>query len=246
MSKNLLADTDYTKGWDNRFGTTALIGYVSEIDVTDKHANVRVIMPDRVDHKNQPLITKPVPVMQVASTAKKSFAVPRKDDMVLMVKLPNGTSNYAVIGSFYTPRNPPPVTDPMLDYVEYDDGSTMQFDANSGELTWKLKGDMLWDNEGDFTLKLQGNISIEVEGDADIKAQGDVVVEGQTVRITGTPITLEGDIQHTGNMNTSGIHTDSRGLHSSGKGLEVEERLAALEARVAQLEQMLPMKLNST
>jgi phage baseplate assembly protein gpV len=249
MGKNLLSDTDYTSGRDNRFSVSAIVGRVSKIEVSEKGANVRVIMPDRIDGQNQPLISKPVPVLQIASTAKKSFAVPRMDDNVLCVKLPNGTSNYAVIGSFYTSKRPPPVTDPMLDYVEYDDGSTMQFDASTGELTWKLKGAMLWDNEEDFTLKTKGNVVIEIEGDitlkpdgnisldaggdVDIKAAGDLTLQGATVRATGNPITLEGIVHTTANMQTDGFHTDAKGPHSA------TEREAELEARVARLEERL-------
>lgn len=253
MDKNLLSDTDYTKGWDNRFGVTAVVGQVSKIECTDKAANVRVIMPDRVDHQDQPLISKPVPVLQIASTAKKSFAVPRLNDYVLCIKLPNGTSNYAILGSFYTETNPPPVSDPMLDYVEFDDGSTMQFDASKGELTWKLKGNMLWDNQKDFTFKTQGKVDFEIQGDVTIKSQGKVDIEassdltvkaggnlalqGTAVNVNGNPITLAGIVHTTADMHTDGRHTDSLGPHAAARREEdLLARIAALEQRVAALE----------
>jgi phage baseplate assembly protein V len=245
MDKSLLSDTDYTSGRDNRFSVAIAVGKVSKIEVSEKGANVRVIMPDRVDHNDQPLITKPVPVLQIASQAKKSFAVPRLNDNVLMVKLPNGTSNYMVLGGFYTSKSPPPVTDPNLDYVIYDDGSTMQFNASTGELTWKLKGDMLIDNQADITIKLQGDYDCEPQGSATINAQGvvtiksagNVQVEGATVNIKGNPIYLDGDIAHTGNMVTSGHHTDARGPHSSSEREKaLLARIEALEQRVTQLE----------
>jgi len=242
--KNLLSDSDYTKGWDNRFGVTAVVGKVSKIECTDKGANVRVIMPDRLDHDDNPLISKPIPVLQIASRAKKSFAVPRQNDNVLLVKLPNGTGNYAVIGSFYTSKDPPPVTDPNLDYVIYDDGSTMQFDASTGELTWKIKGDLLLENEKDFTIKqqgdfnveTQGNVSVKPEGDMDLLASGDVHVQGGTLKLTG-PLRIEGDITHFGNMTTSGRHTDSLGPHAAARREEdLIARIEALERRVTELE----------
>jgi phage baseplate assembly protein V len=251
MPKELLGDTDYTSGRDNRYFVTAVVGRVSKLEVSDKGANVRVIMPDRLDHQDQPLISKPIPVLQVASTAKKSFAVPRLDDNVFLIKLANGTSNYAVLGSFYTSKRPPPVTDPMLDYVEYDDGSTMQFNASTGELTWKLKGDMLWDNEKDFTLKTKGdvnvendgNVSIQPGGDYDLKAGGDIVIQGGTIKLVG-PLRIEGDITHIGNMNTNGRHVDSLGPHAAAVREEelaarvskLEILLSAVETRLAKLE----------
>lgn len=245
MDKNLLSDTDFTKGWDNRYGVTAAIGKVSKIECSDKGANVRVIMPDRTDHQDNPLISKPVPVLQTASKAKRSFAVPREGDNVLMLKLPNGTSNYAVLGSFYTSNDPPPVTDPNLDYVLYDDGSSMQFDASKGELTWKLKGDMLWDNEKDFTFKTKGNFVIEIDGDITLKPQGNVSIEsGGDIDIKSSGdlnlqgnMRFTGNIDHTGNMETHGTHHDTKGYHTNAaREDELLARIEALEARVTQLE----------
>jgi phage baseplate assembly protein V len=243
MAKELLGDTDYTSGKDNRFGVTGIVAFVSKIEVSEKGANVRVIMPDRVDHNDNPLISKPIPVLQIASKAKKQFAVPRVGDRVFCIKLPNGTSNYAVLGSFYTKNDPPPVTDPMLDYVEFDDGSTMQFDASNGELTWKIKGNCLIDNEKDFTFKLKGDFVVEIDGDVTIKPQGNVLIEsGGDIDIKGTNVNLQGamkltgNIEHIGNINTTGTHTDVHGLHTGATREDLEERIAALERRMATLE----------
>jgi phage baseplate assembly protein V len=223
MQKNLLSDTDYTKGHDNRYGITGAFGRISKLEVTKDAANVRVIMGDRQDHKNQPLISKPIPVLQIASQAKKSFAMPRVNDVVCMVKLPNGTGNYAVLGSFYTKKNPPPVTDPMLDHTLYDDGSTLQFDASKGQMDWNIKGDINWTNDGAVTITLKKGYTIKLDGDMSIEAAN---------------IILKGNIQHTGDMTTSGIHNASDGPHAScgsAQG-ELEQRIASLEARLAALE----------
>lgn len=234
--KNILSDTDYTSGKDNRYHNTIHIGRVSKVECDETQANVRCIMPDKLDHEGTPLVSKPVPVLQVASAAKRSFSVPRVGDNVVLAKMPNGTSNYLVLGSFYTTSDPPPVTDPKLDFVEYDDGSQMQFNAETGELTWKLKGDMLWDNEKDFTLKTKGNVVVEVDGDVTIKPKGTALVEAANVHLKGA-MKFEGNIDHQGSIVTTGTHRDATGVHSGGaRETELEARLAALEQRVAQLE----------
>jgi phage baseplate assembly protein V len=194
--KNLLADTDFAKGKDNRFKSSLMIAKVSSIEVTDKGANVRCIIPDRVDHGNQPLITKPIPVLQTAAGQKRSFAVPRIGTNVLLAKLPNGTSDYAVIGSFYTTKDPPPVSDPNLDYVEYEDGSKITFDADNGTLTWDLTGGITLECVGAFTLKTAGTL----------------LVDAANVELKGA-IKLTGNVSHTGNMTTTGTHTDANGVH---------------------------------
>lgn len=229
--KNILSDTDFTDGRSNRFGNSVVIGRVSEINCDKTATNVRVIMPDKVDHEGSPLITKPVPVLQSASTAKKSFAVPRVGTNVAMIKMPNGTSNYLVIGGFYTTSDPPPVDDPMLDHTTYDDGSTMEFNASNGTLTWKLKGDMNYENDGAFSIKLGKGFTLDIEGDVLIKAPN-ITLEGA--------MKFKGAIDHTngGMVTHNGTHQDTRGYHqASEREDDLLARIEALERRVLELEQ---------
>jgi phage baseplate assembly protein V len=227
--KNILSDTDYTKGTDNRFKNSVLIAKVSKLEVSEKGANIRAILPDKVDHQGQPLITKPIPVLQVCAGKKRSFAMPRVGQNVVMIKLPNGAmGDYLATGFFYTSKDPPPVTDPMLDYCVYDDGSTKQFDASSGTETNKFKGDTIWDHEGEFVVKLGKGMTIT--------PQGDVLIDAPNIELKGQ-LKFTGDITHTGNMTTSGTHTDSLGHHTNAaRQQDLERRIEALEARVAQLE----------
>jgi phage baseplate assembly protein V len=240
--KNLLAETDYTSGRDNRFKSSVVIGRVAEIVCDDKGANIRAVMPDKVDHKDQPLITKPVPVLQISSGKKRSFAMPRLGQNVLLVKLPNGTADYAAVGFFYTKNDPPPVTDPMLDYVQYDDGSTMQFDASAGEWTWRIKGKIDAQSEKEILVKSSGD-KVTIEGSSDVLVKSDsgaVTVESSgTLKLQSDSNTVQivGNITHTGNMTTSGVHIDSLGHHTSvERQAALEDRVRALEARVAALE----------
>lgn len=207
-----LGDTAYSRIPDSRFKSALMIGRVSSIECTATGANVRVIFPDRVDHKGQPLITKPIPVLQPAATKKKSFSVPRIGTNVLVAKLPNGTGDYHVLGSFYTTSDPPPVTDPNLDHTEYDDGSVMQFDAGNGTLTWNLKGGIVFECQGNITIKSDGG-NVTIQGTSLInliamlvKIQGNAEIDGNLV--------VNGNVSNTGSMTTGGIHTDANGVHS--------------------------------
>src|SRR5215831_1775194 len=219
--KSLLGSTDYSAGTDNRFKNAVVIGKVSELVVNEKGVNVRVIMPDKVDHQGQPLITKPIPVGQVSAGGKRSFACPRLGQNCILVKLPNGMADYLLLGTFYTSKDPPPVTDPKLDYVVYDEGSTMQFDANNGTLTWRLKGQI--DIQAEQDIKIKGNAKITIDGDSDvlIKSATKVTIDGASqLNLIGTTVNIQGNIVHTGNMTTSGIHQDANGFHVSGRASE--------------------------
>jgi phage baseplate assembly protein gpV len=247
--KNILSDTDYIKGWDNRFGVAVVVGKVTKIECSDKAANVRVLLPDRVDHQEQPLITKPIPVLQMASLAKKSFAIPRLNDNVVLVKLPNGTSNYMVIGSFYTSKDPPPVTDPKLDYTEWEGGHIQKFDANDGAdvfLTQDFKGGWKATVKKDIDIKTTDGGKVSIEGDGDVLMKsatgninvesptGTVTIKQQTIELQAAEIKLTGLVTINGAMNQTGIHQDSNGFHVSGA-----ERIAELERRVAALESVI-------
>lgn len=249
MNKNILSDTDYTKGWDNRYGVTAVVARVCKIEVSDKGANVRVMMPDRLDHNDKPLISKPIPIMQIAAKSKKSFAVPRIDDDVLVIKLPNGTSNYSVVGSFYTSKKPPPVTDPLLDYTEWEGGHKQTFDANEDAdvfLKQEFKGG--WDAtiKKDVSLKTTDGAKFNIEADGDVLVKsatgnidissptGTVKIEQQTIELTATTIKLTGHVVIVGAMDQSGgVHHDPNGFHTTGM-----ERIEELEKRVARLERL--------
>jgi phage baseplate assembly protein gpV len=260
MGKNILSDTDYTKGWDNRFGVAVVVGKVTKIECSEKGANVRVKMGDRCDQNGEPLITKPIPVMQVASLAKKSFAVPRLDDNVLLVKLPNGTSNYMVIGGYYTKNSPPPVTDPLLDYCEWEGGHKETHDANEdADVFLKQEFNGGWDatikKDVNFKTTDGANMNLEADGDMLMKSatgninvespngiitikQQKIVLEATNIELTGA-VKITGLITHIGSMNTTGgFHTDTKGTHQfTTREEELLRRIEALEARVGQLEE---------
>jgi len=263
--KRLLSDTDANRGRDTRFQTAVVIGRVSKIECDESHANVRVIMPDRIDRNNTPLISKPVPVLQVASMAKKSYAVPRLNDLVLMVKLASNTSDYLVIGSFYSKSNKPPVSDPKLDYTEWEGGHTQKFDANDSAdpfLTQDFKAGWKGTYKGDVNLKTTDSAAFNIDADGDIlikSSNGDITVQSPTgtvtieqdtiklqgsteIDITAPTIKLNGHVIIVGAMDQSGgVHTDPNGLHTGARA-ELEARIAALEQRMAQLEEKLMLK----
>jgi len=259
MGKNLLADTDFTDSRDTRFVHSVVIGKVSKIECNEKGANIRVIMPDKIDHTGQPLITKPVPVLQVSAGGKRSFAMPRVGQNAIMIKLPNSTSSYVSIAHFYTSKEPPPVTDPKLDYCEYDDGgkdsngqqqqgSIIKFDANEGadpSLTWNFKGGIHQTVPKDYNINTSNGAKFNVQADGDIINESksgnlNFKSDGGTITIEASTIYLKGTVTHTGNMSTTGIHTASDGPHSScglaDRDSALDKRLAAIEARLAALD----------
>jgi len=252
--KNILSDTDYTSGKDMRFKSACWIGKVSKIECTDKQANVRVIMPDRIDHDGTPLNTKPIPVLQVASQAKRQYAIPRLNTNVVVMKLANATSDYLVIGSFYTTKDPPPVSDPKLDYTVWEGGHTQKFDANDNAdvfLTQDFKGGWNATVKKDINIKTTDSAKINIIGDGDVLLKsananvtvesptGTVTIKQKTITLQADTINLIGHVVVTGNIDEAGIHHDNLGYHTTTREANLEERLKLLERRIARLEAQL-------
>jgi len=275
--KNLLADTNYTAAFDNRFKNAIVIGKVSKIECSDKGANVRVMLNDKVDLNKQPLITKPIPVWQASAGVqmqgsgagasngsghqKKSFAMPRIGQNVVLVKLPNATGDYLLLGTFYTKNDPPPVTDPRVDYCEWENGHTEKFDSNDNAdvfLTQDFKAGWKGTYKKDVSLKTTDSAKFNIEADGDVlvkSANGNVTVESPTgtvtisqdtielqgnsaINITAPEIKLTGHVTIIGDMIETGHHVDSKGPHASSmqERDELLARVNALEERVKRLE----------
>jgi phage baseplate assembly protein gpV len=255
--KNLLSDTDYTRGHDNRFGAVALIGKVSKIECSEKGANVRVSLMDKLDHNGQPMITKPIPVWQISSGKKRSFAMPRINQNCVLVKLPTSTTDYLLLGTFYTRNDPPPVTDPRVDYCEWEGGHTEKFDSNDDAdvfLTQDFKAGWKGTYKKDVQLKTTDSAKFNIEADGDVlvkSANGNITIQSPTgtvlieqdtidlqgsteIKLTAPTIRLIGHVIIEGAMDqTGGVHTDPNGLHTSAAALL--KRIEALEEEVAAL-----------
>lgn len=76
---------------------------------------------------------------------------------------------------------------------------------------------------GNFNLNVEGDSSITTTGTTSIKSGGGITIDSDTSVTQKAPsstidspyITFKGDIEHEGNMTTSGEHIDSRGPHDA-------------------------------
>ncbi len=62
------------------------------------------------------------------------------------------------------------------------------------------------DDQGQKVHFKRGELLVESSKPVTIKSEG-------SVTITAPTVVINGNIQHTGNMNTSGVHVDSNGVH---------------------------------
>lgn len=155
------------------------VGRVASHECDDSKADVRILFPDRED-----FISKPGPVIQRSGGGKRSYDVPRVGQSVLVARLPGAVEENFVLGSFYTTADPPPITDPNMDYIEYDDGSVVSFDPKTATMTWMIKGPInLTATGGPITLTTDGQCTItapEIKLAGNVTITGNLTVEGET------------------------------------------------------------------
>ena len=75
------------------------------------------------------------------------------------------------------------------------------------------KGEVaIHDDQGQKVHITRDGVVVDTPKKADVKAGESARIEAPTITLKGN-LVIEGDITHTGNMNTSGVHTDSNGVH---------------------------------
>jgi phage baseplate assembly protein V len=166
----------------------------------------------------QGLISKWIQVKQFGSRSTAHYYSPKIGDDVNVNMLPNGSEDGFVDGSFFNENNPPPAgLDIDTRHFKTEDGSIIEY------------------RESDSTFNLDA--SGASGGRLRAGGGGLVQVKASTIMLTAPQILITGNIQHTGLINTTGVHTDANGIHMGGRARddEIEDlkrRVAALEAKL--------------
>jgi phage baseplate assembly protein V len=165
----------------------------------------------------QGLISKWIPVKQTGARSTMHYYCPKIGDDVNVTMLPNGSENGFVDGSFFNEGNPPP-EDIDIDTRQFKsaDGTVIEYQEKSSSFSIDASG---------ATNGVGGKSA----------GGGTITVKGGQIELSAPTILITGNIQHTGLINTSGIHTDANGIHMGGMMAEVADlkaRMATLEAKL--------------
>jgi phage baseplate assembly protein V len=196
----------------------------------------------------QGLVSYWLPVKQFGSHKTLHFYVPKIGENVNVNMLANGSEDGFVDGSFFTAGTPPPEgldidtrhfraeDETVIEYREID--STFNLADKNGPVLVKATH---IDETADTYIQLHAGSYIEEHAGTyvEITAGTQVTITAPTIILNGHMI-FNGLITHTGDMTTSGIHTDSRGLHGGvmrdAEIDELKERVRILEERLYAIE----------
>jgi phage baseplate assembly protein V len=184
------------------------------------------------------LISKWLPIKQPGARATMMFQVPKIGNDVNVTMLPNGSEDGFVDGSFYNEKNPPPASvDIDTRHFKTEDGSIIEY--REIDSTFNLDASAATNGARSGS----GGAVLVTAGDVTVTASGKAWIKGSPITLEG-PMEFKGDITHTGNMTTSGTHTDANGIHMGGKEVDdLRREIELLKERVLILEQQVQMRL---
>ena len=116
-----------------------------------------------------------LPIMVKQTKDNKDYYVPDIGESVICLFLPTGIESGFILGSYYSKKTRPPVTDQNKRTVKFKDGTILEYDRATHKLTADVKGD----------------IDIKATGKVDINASGAMIIHSDTsINITAPKIDL--------------------------------------------------------
>ena len=106
------------------------IGKITSVD--EKKHTARVQFTDR-----DKMVSWDLPVLVPSTVDPQDYCLPVENTDVVRVFLPNGQQQGFVIGAFYTDANPPPITDRKKYLRKFKDGTEIEADKETGNVTVK-------------------------------------------------------------------------------------------------------------
>lgn len=142
------------------------------VEAVDGRGFVKVRLPEHG------VVTDWLPVLQSLAHGAWDMALPRKGSQVAL--LPGlDLDDAVVLGCLPSSVDQPPVTDPMIRFLHFEDGTRIQYDPGARALTIEVPQEVkvsCTSFEITGKLTLQGNL--EVKGN--VQASGDMLAGGRT------------------------------------------------------------------
>lgn len=113
-----------------------------------------------------------LPILVRGSLKTKDYWMPDPGEQVLCIFLPSGNAQGFILGSIYSEKDKPPVSDGDKRHISFSDGTQIEYDQSTHILT----------------IDIKGPINIVVNGDVNIS--GDVIADGKSLKTHthGTPV----------------------------------------------------------
>ena len=129
------------------------VGSVSAIN--PEKCTARVVFADRSE-----VVSFELPVLVRGSLRNKDYWMPDPGEQVVCLFLPSGNAQGFIIGSIYSERDKPPVTEGNKRHMLFSDGTVIEYDSSTSKLLIDAKGSVEIDARGNVTINTADTISI--------------------------------------------------------------------------------------
>lgn len=133
-------------------------GQVSSVNPANN--TVRVAYDDEKDPSGNGFVSAEMQVLQRNTVGARHLSLPKVGEHVLCSHMGNGGEEGFVLGSYYTGSNMPDVDGEGVERTEYDDGTIIEYNTNTGTATVKAAGDVIVEAAGKLSIKAAGEITI--------------------------------------------------------------------------------------
>lgn len=178
VMKRLLEMENRIRDLESRMTRMVCWGEVCETDPAT--AKVRVTLPDRDD-----VVSWWLPVLHHKTLQDKAYFMPDVGEQVVVCFPPvSGMETGFVIGATYNAQDAPPVNSQDKWHLLFKDGSWLEYDRASHNLSGHIKGkvdDFTVDE--DVNVKVGGNVSAEVGGNADVTVSGELTAKASFIHL---------------------------------------------------------------
>ena len=151
------------------------------VEAVDGRGYVKVRLPEHG------IVTDWLPVLQSLAHGAWDMALPRKGSQVALIPGLD-LDDAVVLGCLPSIQDIPPVTDPMIRFLQFEDGTRIQYDPGAHALTIEAPREV---KVTCTTFKLTGKLvldgDLEVQGD--IQATGNVLADGSNSAHHSHPVT---------------------------------------------------------
>lgn len=125
------------------------VGEVVTIDPV--HATARVRLEEQDDK-----VSAPLRIVYNGTLKNKQYWMPKVEEHVLC--LFTKESEGFIIGAFYSEQTPPPLQDKNKHYIEFEDGSNIEYDVSTHTLLVNIVGDIHIQSGQGKVVTLDGNL----------------------------------------------------------------------------------------
>lgn len=143
-------------------------GLISQVGDGAQRGRVRVVFQE------DGIESAWLPVLSPFTLGARAMRLPRKGSLVAVL-LDEHAEDGAVIGAAFNRQDPPPSGGPLVDVVEYDDGTRLEYDPEAHRLKASLRGGFEIQADGEGSLDAGGPVRVKAPA---VSIQADVTVEG--------------------------------------------------------------------